>query len=174
MVYNDKKDFAEGKKMKNAVVFYSMSGNTKSIAQRISEQTGADLIELKPKKAYPDKGIKKFLWGGKSAVMGEKPELEAYDFNAELYDGIIFGFPVWASSFTPPIRTFIEENPSVKQKKISAFACMSGSGANKAFEKLKAALGVTSFENELILIDPKDKPSEENEKAIEQFISSLG
>ena len=26
-------------------------------------------------KAYPTKGFRKFLWGGKSAVMAEKPKL---------------------------------------------------------------------------------------------------
>ncbi|MDO5390117.1 MAG: hypothetical protein Q4F24_03355 [Eubacteriales bacterium] len=32
-------------------------------------------------KAYPDKGAKRFIWGGMSAVMGEKPALHPYEFN---------------------------------------------------------------------------------------------
>jgi hypothetical protein len=37
-------------------------------------------------KAYPTKGFRKFLWGGKSAVMAEKPKLLPYKFNADAGD----------------------------------------------------------------------------------------
>ena len=160
--------------MKTAIVFYSMSGNVRATAEKIAETTSADLIELKPQKTYPGKGLKKFFWGGKSAVMGEKPALLPYTFEAGEYDRIIFGFPVWASTFAPPIRTFIEDNrASLEGKKFSAFTCMSGSGGEKAIEKLKAFLGVSEFDGELILIDPKDKPSDENETKIKDFCEKL-
>ena len=93
--------------MKTAIVYYSMSGNTKYVADKIAEKLGADIIRIEPVKAYPDEGAKKFIWGGKSAVMGEKPVLQPYEFSLEKYDRIILGTPVWASTFTPPVRTFI-------------------------------------------------------------------
>lgn len=61
--------------MKDLVVYFSLEGNTQYVAERIKEQTGADLSRLVPKKAYQDKGFAKFFWGGKSAVMAEKPAL---------------------------------------------------------------------------------------------------
>ena len=36
--------------MKNLVVYYSLEGNTKLIAEFIAKEIGADIIELKPKK----------------------------------------------------------------------------------------------------------------------------
>ena len=89
--------------MKTAIVFYSMNGNTAMVAKKLTEGIDADLIEIKPEKSYPDKGFKKFLWGGKSAVMAETPALVPYSFSAEEYDQIVFGFPVWAGNVTPPI-----------------------------------------------------------------------
>ena len=62
--------------MKTLVVYYSLEGNTEYVAEKIREAVGADLLKLVPKKAYHDKGLAKFFWGGKSAVMAEKPELE--------------------------------------------------------------------------------------------------
>lgn len=160
--------------MKTAVVFYSMSGNVKNTAEKIAEKISADLIELKPEKTYPDKGFKKFFWGGKSAVMGEKPALVPYSFEAGEYDRVVFGFPVWASTFAPPIRTFVEDNRQLlENKKISAFTCMSGSGGEKAISKLKEYLKTDSLESELILIDPKDKPSVENDEKIASFCEKL-
>lgn len=159
--------------MKTAVVYYSMSGNTQLTAEKIAAQTSAELIRIEPKKAYPTAGFRKFLWGGKSAVMGDKPALMPYRFDCE-FDRIIFGTPVWASSFTPPLRTFIEENrEALKGKTVAAFLCCSGGGANKAIEKLKQFLDIKDFDAQLVLIDPKDKPSGDNEKKIQAFCLSL-
>ena len=160
--------------MKTAIVYYSMSGNTKFIADKIAENIDADVIRIEPVKAYPDSGVRKFIWGGKSAVMGNTPKLQPYDFDADKYDTIIFGTPVWASTFTPPIRTFIEENKaSLAEKKIAVFICFSGGGADKAIDKLKKYIGINEFAAELILVDPKEKLDSENEKKVKEFCDLL-
>ena len=160
--------------MKIGIVYYSMSGNVDYVAKNIAKRLKADLIRIEPKKEYPNKGLKKFLWGGKSALMGETPELEKYEFDGDKYDCIILGTPVWASQFTPPIRTFIEDNRSkIEGKKIATFICYSGGGAENAIGKLKDELKIDSFEAELILIDPKSRESEEKNKKIEEFCNQL-
>ena len=158
--------------MKTIIVYYSMSGNTDLAAREIASRLGADTLRIEPEKSYPDKGFKKFFWGGKSAVMAETPKLLPYEFDAGKYDRIVFGFPVWAGNVTPPIRTFVKEN-DLSGKRISAFACQSGSGAEKAFRKLREALGIAAFEAELVLIDPKAKPDPQNERKIEAFCSAV-
>ena len=35
------------------VVYYSWGNNTKAVAEYLSQRLGADLLELKPKEAYP-------------------------------------------------------------------------------------------------------------------------
>lgn len=158
--------------MKTLIVYYSLEENTDYAAKRIAENTGADLLRIYPKKAYPSTGFRKFFWGGKSAVMAEKPALEPYAFNGDAYERIVLGFPVWASNVAPPLRTFVSEN-DLRGKHLSAFACESGAGAEKAFAKLTAAAGVEKLEHELILIDPKSKPGEENESRIKEFCHQL-
>ena len=159
--------------MKTAIVYYSMSGNTKFVADKIAEKIEADIVRIEPVKAYPDKGAKKFIWGGKSAVMGEKPALHPYEFNVEKYDRIIFGTPVWASNFAPPIRTFIKENPDIHEKKLAVFTCFSGGGADKAIEKMKKYIGIKEFEAELILVDPKENVKVEDDEKIDVFCQKL-
>ena len=145
--------------MKTLIVYYTLEGNTHYAAKKIAAEIGADVLRIKPVKTYPKKGFRKFFWGGKSAVMAA-------------YDRIVFGFPVWAGNVTPPIRTFIKDN-ELSGKHIAAFACQSGSGAEKAFEKLKAALGIKELEAELVLIDPRAKPDPKNEKKISEFCKKL-
>lgn len=159
--------------MKTTIVFYSMSGNTRFTAEKIADNLSAELTELIPVKEYPSSGFRKFLWGGKSAVMGDKPKLRDYSFDKKC-EMLVFGTPVWAGNFTPPLRTFIEENREVlKDKRFAVFVCYSGGGADKAIAKLKKLLNSEGFAAELVLIDPKDKLSEENEKLIYDFCDKL-
>ena len=80
--------------MKIAVVYYSLEGDTKFVAEKIAGRLNADLIELKCVKAYPTGKVSKFFLGGKSVTFGEKPALIPYNFNAEHYDVVIIGSPV--------------------------------------------------------------------------------
>ncbi len=159
--------------MKTAVVYYSMSGNTQQIAEKIADALGADLIRIEPKKEYPSKGFRKFIWGGKSAVMGDRPKLQPYMLDSG-YDRIIIGTPVWASNITPPIRTFITENRDMLSRiEIAAFVCYAGGGADKALDKLAALLGIDRLAATLTLINPKDKPAKDNDEKVIVFCQKL-
>lgn len=152
--------------MKIAVVYYSLEGNTKSVAETIAERLGAELIELKCVKSYPTGKVSKFLWGGKSVTFGEMPELMAYDFKADDYDAVIIGSPVWASKYAPPLKTFLTEN-DLTGKKLGFFVCCAGGKTEKCFAKMKADAkndGAT-----LRLVDPLKKPSPENDAEIDKF-----
>ena len=85
----------------------------------------------------------------------------------------MFGFPVWAGTVTPPLRTFIRDN-DLTGRRIAAFACESGAGAEKAFGKLCGCLGIGALEAELVLIDPKSRPDPENDRKIADFCARLG
>ncbi len=160
--------------MKDLIVYYSLEGNTEYVVNRIKDKLGADVLCLVPKKAYSSKGAMKFLWGGKSALMQEKPELEEYEIDLSAYDRIIFGFPVWASTFTPPLRTFINENrESLSGKRFAAFACQAGNGAEKAFDKLEKYINETSFEQTAIFLDPKARQTDKKDKSIDAFADAL-
>ncbi len=159
--------------MKTAIVYYSLTGNADFAAKRIAGKLNADLIRLETEKAYPDSGFKKFFWGGKSAVMGETPALAEQPFQLQDYDCVVLGTPVWAGTFAPPVRTLIRANAGKwKGKKVAAFIC-SGGGSGKALDKLKTELDIPSFAATLSLIDPKDRPSRENDGKIAEFCASV-
>lgn len=140
--------------MKGIIVYYSLEGNTRFIAETLQEETGFDLLELKPVKEIPTKGLMKFIWGGKQVAFKESPKLEPYRFDPTPYDLVVIGTPVWNSSFVPPIRSFIKQN-SITGKKIALFCCYSGSPA-KTFTGLKdmlngnAVIGETGFKDPLV------------------------
>ena len=133
----------------------------------------AQSLRLVPQKQYPDKGFKKFIWGGKSAVMKETPALEPYDFNPDCFDAVILACPVWAGTFAPPIRTFLQQYVDrIATKRLGAVLCCSG-GQGRALEKLSAAIPNAAFAQTMVLIDPLDKPDDANMARIESFGKGL-
>lgn len=160
------------KKTRAIVVYFSLEGNSKYVADVIAEYMEADTLRLEPAKDYPKGNVGKYFWGGKSVVFGDKPKLLSYNFNANEYDLIIIGTPVWAGSFTPPIKTFLREN-DLKNKKIALFACNSGGDAEKCFNKLKKEIPNYDVIATLTLANPKVKHLEKNSIKIKEFCNSL-
>lgn len=154
--------------MKAIIVYFSLEGNVKFVAEKISKQLNADLLRLNPQKDYPTGKVSKFFWGGKSVMFGEKPKLESYQFNKEDYDVIVIGTPVWASSYTPPIKTFLSEN-DLSGKSVAFFACQAGNDASKCFDKLKNELKDCQVAATLALVDPAKNKTNENQLQIDTF-----
>jgi len=151
--------------MKKLVVYYSLEGNTRFIAQKIAEAVGADLLELKPKKetVRPD-SLSKYFWGGKQVMMREKPELLPFNYKPEEYDLIFMGTPVWAWNFSPPINTFLS-NIKLADKKIALFCSHAGS-KSKTLENMEAKLAGNKIAGKIDFNDPlKNNPEECAEQA---------
>lgn len=158
--------------MKSIIVYYSLTGNVDYVARKVAEKLDSDILPLTVLKAYPDKGFKKFYWGGKSAVMKESPELNEYKFDKNEYDLVILGTPVWAGTFTPPLRTFIKEN-DLKNIKLSFFACCSGTGTTRAINNLKKEIGINSKTINLELVDPKDNNNDYVQEKINEYCEKI-
>ncbi len=159
---------------KTAIVFYSMSGNVKFIAEKLAQSVGAELIELVPEKSYPDKGFKKFFWGGKSAVMKETPALAGLSFDPEKYDRVIVGTPVWAGTMAPPVRTFLTQfADALKGKKLAFYSCCSGADGSKAIEKMRALAGADAGAPSAFFTDPLTRPDEKNEKLLADLVAKF-
>lgn len=158
--------------MKNLVVYYSLEGNTKLIAEVIKKELNADIVELMPEKKYPKNGFKKFFLGGKSILFKEKPRLLNKDIDINNYDNIILGTPIWVGTYAPPFNTFIKQY-EINNKNIALFACHGGGGANKCFDNFKKEFANNNFIGEVDFINPFIQDKEENiEKAI-KWIKSL-
>ncbi|MBN1217083.1 MAG: flavodoxin [Candidatus Lokiarchaeota archaeon] len=148
------------------IVYFSLTGNTKTIAEKIATICNADILELKLKKELkPDKGMT-YFWGGFQATMKRKPKLVEFDINPFDYELIIIGTPVWAWTFSPPIRSFISKF-KLNGKNVILFVSCDGNG-EKAMKRFKEALKETNIISDSIFQNHKQEGiDEKKEKAIE-------
>jgi flavodoxin len=156
--------------MKTLVVFYSLEGNTKFIAQKIAEATGADVLELKPKKeTVKPHSLSKYFWGGKQVMMKQKPELVPFDYKPGEYDLLFIGTPVWAWNYSPPMGTFLS-NVKLAGKKVALF-CSDGGAMGKTFENMEKELTGNKIAGKINFKEPlKNNPEECAAKAKEWAI----
>ena len=134
------------------VVYYSLTGNTKFIAETIAESINADILKLKPVKELNAEGGMKYFWGGFQATMKKKPKLEPFDINPLDYDLIFIGSPVWAWRQSPPINSFLKKF-DLSGKKIALWMCAGGDGV-KSMSRFKDALNNTEIIGDICFQEP--------------------
>lgn len=80
---------------KTLIIYFSLSGNTKQAAEQIKRYTGADIIRLQPKKAYP-KGYDNYVpVAQRQLKQNIHPAIKTEISNLSSYDTVLVGFPTW-------------------------------------------------------------------------------
>lgn len=129
--------------MKTSIIYYSFSGVTRGIAEKIQQGCGGDLVEVKSKEHYSK--LTAYTKGAYRAMKGECDPIEPETIDVSASDLIVIGTPVWAFKATPPINAAIAALKGCDGKKAVIFATC-GSSAKDTIPLLKKALeskGVT-------------------------------
>lgn len=128
--------------MKTLVAYFSATGVTKGVAEKLAEVAGADLHEIKPEQPYTDADLDWHNKQSRSSVeMADKnsrPAITDKLENMADYNVIYVGFPIWWYTAPTIINTFMESY-NFKGKTVIPFATSGGSTIEQACKDLKAA-----------------------------------
>ncbi|MCW4034068.1 MAG: flavodoxin [Candidatus Bathyarchaeota archaeon] len=147
--------------MKSLVVFYTRTGNTKFLAEKIAEELEADIEEIIDKKKRQGKIA--WLSAGRDAMKGNKTEIGEITKNPSEYELIAIGTPNWASKPTPAIRTYLGKY-DLSGKKVVAFCSSDGyDSGQKVIAELKTMIPNSDSLESLVVEKPlKNKADAEN------------
>lgn len=124
--------------MKAAVIYYSRSGITKKIAEKVQAKFNADMIFVEPEKKYgsfPSTIIRVIREKkGKKAPAAKTP---AADFSG--YDIVFIGFPVWAATVPDFLQEYLRR-ADLAGKRVIPFATAGNNGREESLAALKALL----------------------------------
>ena len=98
---------------KTLVAYFSASGVTRGLAEKLAKVTDADLHEITPKVPYTNADLNWMDKKSRSSVeMGDKsyrPEIEGKVANMCEYDTVFVAFPIWWYVAPTIINTFLEQ-----------------------------------------------------------------
>lgn len=124
---------------KTLVAFFSASGVTRQVAQKLAAAAQADLYEIKPAIPYTQADLNWRDKSSRSSVemknLAIRPQLADTDAKIEQYDRILLGYPIWWYMAPTIINTFLESY-DFSGKSIILFATSGGSGFGKSVEEL--------------------------------------
>ena len=107
------------------VAYFSATGNTRGVAERLATATGADLFEIQPETLYTDDDLNWRNDKSRSSIeMGNKdsrPVIANTIDDISKYDTIFLGFPIWWGREPSIVDTFVTSY-DFAGKKIIPFA----------------------------------------------------
>ncbi len=113
------------------VVYYSLTGRTKDIAERIRAKTDADIYEIKTAEKF-DTNLWFYMKARAQLKEGKYPTLSGKMPEFSEYDWVFVGFPVWWYTAATPGLAFLEQT-DFKGKKVVPFSTQ-GSNAGTFFK----------------------------------------
>ena len=122
------------------VAYFSASGVTAKVAEKLAGVIGADLYEIKPEQTYTDADLNWQDKQSRSSVemkdRSSRPAIGNKVENMEQYDTVFVGFPIWWYREPSIIDTFMEAY-SFDGKNVIPFATSGGSGLGDSAKNMQ-------------------------------------
>lgn len=117
----------EDKDIKALIVYYSYSGNTRRVSERMAEVLGVDKYEIKTVNEYPKDEYETASVADEERRSGNLPEIVKDLPDISEYDYIFIGGPVWNGDIAAPLAKYLEIT-DLEGKVVVPFWTNKGSG----------------------------------------------
>ena len=116
---------------KALVAYFSASGTTERVAERLAQAIGADLFEIEPEQPYTAADVDWRNASSRSSIeMNDRscrPAIASHVADMDSYDVVFVGFPIWWYREPSIVDTFMEAY-DFAGKLVVPFATSGGSG----------------------------------------------
>ena len=123
---------------KTLVLYYSLTGNTKMVAEEIARNVGADIEAIEAVDPYDtnfEACIQRCMQEREQGVL---PEIQPVQADLSKYDVIFLGYPVWFGTYAPPVTKWLE-GVDLSGKKVVPFCTFGSGGLESSTKDLEAA-----------------------------------
>jgi len=155
--------------MKTLVVYYSLTGHTKGIAEAIAGELSADIEQIKDMKSRAGRFV--MFWSGRDALFKRPGLIQPTQKEPCKYDLVVLGTPVWAWAISSPVRAYIMQHAS-SLKQVAFFCTEGGSGGKRAFGQMGELIGKQPVAT-LEVTESDLKTGADNDK-LKPFVDAIG
>ena len=130
------------------VAYFSATGTTKGVAERIAAVTGGDLYEILAAEPYTADDLNYNDSSSRSTLeqndKNARPEISSEDLSPEGYTTIYLGFPIWWGEEPRILDTFVEKY-SFEGITVIPFCTSGGSGIGRSGLNMEALAGTGTW-----------------------------
>ena len=130
------------------VVYFSATGTTKGVAEKLAEGLKADLYEIVPEEPYTDADLNYNNSKSRTsietddpscrpAIAGELPDLTGYDT-------VFIGYPIWWGDVPRIVSNFVEK-VDLTNKTLAVFITSGSSGLGSSMKHLEQQAGAGTW-----------------------------
>ena len=130
---------ATGFAQKTLVLYYSENGTTKTVAEELQKQLGADIEAVEAVEPYTGDFGATIQRGNKERESGNWPAIKPLQKKIAEYDVIFLGYPIWYGTYANPIVTLVKAE-NFAGKTIVPFCTFGSGGLNTSAADLEKAL----------------------------------
>lgn len=123
--------------MKSLVVYYSLTGKTRLVAEAIAEALNATIVEIQERRPIPMPLV--YISGSLRAFMNWGSKINPIDIDLKQYERIFIGSPMWAYRPAPAINSFIYQTDFEGRSAIPFFT-MGGDNAESSVANITAKI----------------------------------
>jgi hypothetical protein len=125
--------------MKTLIVYYSLTGRTRALAQALVQELGADSGEIECARYRP--GFWAYVKGSYDSATGRLPAIDSPGGSPSEYDLVVLAGPIWASHAAPPLRAYLRMQDG-RFSSVAFVLTHRGSPPDKALRELRTLAGV--------------------------------
>ena len=124
---------------KSLIVYYSLTENTKAVAEEIQKQVNGELMRIETVEPYPEVYDEVLDVVEAQRKAGELPTIVKQDVDLSAYDSIFLGTPIWFGEPALPVEKLISEN-RLAEKRVYPFFTSGSSSINESMERYRELL----------------------------------
>lgn len=125
--------------LKYLVLYYSQTGATKTVAEELQKQLGADIESIEVEEPYDGSYEETIERSKKERESGVMPKIKPLSSDLSKYDVIFLGYPVWFGTYALPIGGLVNDY-TFEGKKVVAFCTFGSGGLSSSVSDLAKAL----------------------------------
>ena len=144
-------DSAEGSSVETGstevlVAYFSATGNTRAVAERLADDLGATLFEIVPEEPYSDDDLdfnnddSRVVREHEDEAERDTPLVQTTPDGFESYSTVLLGYPIWWGEAAWPVDRFVTDN-DFTDKTIYTFCTSQSSGIGDTTEDLAEMAG---------------------------------
>ena len=151
---------------KTLVVYYSFTGNCKTLAAVLAGYAGADVLEIQPAQEGLDYAANNYAIGSSLiAAIREKPNdpasypaIKAVNRDAADYENIVIVTPLWWSNMAAIMQSYLfKECSKLKDKKVGLIVSSASSGISSVVADAKRLVPEAKWAGEALWINNSNR-----------------